>query len=186
MQSLSRSGIGYRTHLMGAARAEAFRRCLAANPRFGEVSVQLSMRARTDRRHYVTFTPANPKRVEAILTRQQDTRARRAEKEGEWYLWAEDPDHGFWWCRSASGNVYEVEPRVGTCTCPDHEYRCQGNGVRCKHLIAFHAGIGEFHRAIAWDRGPLPEPFGPAEACGNELPPDPDWAERCERFSDEW
>lgn len=31
---------------------------------------------------------------------------------------------------SESGSQYDIDVLVGTCTCPDHEYR----GVRCKHL----------------------------------------------------
>jgi len=59
---------------------------------------------------------------------------------------------------SASGNEYTVDPRDGTCTCPDNGYR----GARCKHLRRV---------AVEITRGELPPPgrlSGDCAACGRE------------------
>jgi hypothetical protein len=29
------------------------------------------------------------------------------------------------------------------CSSPDFEYRCRNSGIRCKHLVAVNAGLGQ-------------------------------------------
>lgn len=36
--------------------------------------------------------------------------------------------------QSTSCEAYTVS--AASCTCPDHQYRCAGRGLRCKHRVA--------------------------------------------------
>lgn len=146
MEILSQNGGQFRTKLLTRDQASRFAKCLTANARFGAAEVCESTRAKSpDRRFFVAFAPSNPERREAILTRQQDARTERALGEGSEYVWMQDKDGGraFLWLLSTSGEVYEVDPGGRSCSCPDFTYRCRPAGLRCKHLIALSAGLGE-------------------------------------------
>ena len=76
----------------------------------------------------------------ALLQQHQDARAERAATQG--FTFCADKDSGrlFFWCWShTSGEVYEVTPQ--SCNCPDHEFRCKANGLKCKHRIALQAAL---------------------------------------------
>lgn len=155
MLSISRSaGAYYRTRLLTADRAARFAACLSANAAFCDVAAVRSERAKCDVDHFVSFRPVSRERQAHMLERQQDTREQRAEEQGNSYQWVADKigyqwvadkigGRGFFWLLSTSGEVYEVHP-AGTCSCPDFHYRCEPNGLRCKHLIALDQGRGVF------------------------------------------
>jgi predicted nucleic acid-binding Zn finger protein len=96
--------------------------------------VSESPRAKGERRFYVVYHSADPKQRAALLQRQEDKRAARAEAELDQYLIVPDEGRRFFWVQSASGEVYSVTHF--DCTCPDHEYRCREAGIRCKHQSA--------------------------------------------------
>jgi predicted nucleic acid-binding Zn finger protein len=142
MQSLTHRGIRFRTRCLPHAQAERFAACLAANERFRDVEVVESARAKGERRHFVEFLPANPERLAAMLSRQQDARQQRADTEGRDYVFALDKNAGrvFAHCfNPSSGQVYETTEH--TCSCPDWEWRCSSLGLSCKHQLALAAAL---------------------------------------------
>ena len=70
MEILSQTGAFYRTKLMAIEAAARFAKCLQANERFAEVTIETSSRAKSDKKYFVQFQPANDARVDAILARQ--------------------------------------------------------------------------------------------------------------------
>src|SRR5207248_8599080 len=124
--------------------AARFAQCVSANPRFTEVSVGSSSRAKGDACWFVSFRPVSEERQADMAARQQMPREERALTEGSAYVWVLDKDGGraFFWLMSASGEVYEVDPQGRSCSCPDYRYRCEGTGLKCKHLVALEAGLG--------------------------------------------
>ena len=40
-----------------------------------------------------------------------------------------------------AGETYEVDCQGRSCSCPDAVYRCQPNGLKCKHAIAAVAAV---------------------------------------------
>lgn len=141
MEMLSKHGCQYRTRLMLHNQAERFARCLRNNPAFGNAFVSESATATSDRRFFVAYHPANPKRLAELLDRQQAKREVKALTEGHGYLFVLDDTGAFHWCLSTSGECYEVSE--AGCSCPDAEYRCRAAGIQCKHQIALKAGVGE-------------------------------------------
>jgi hypothetical protein len=147
VEILSKNGGQYRTRLMTQEHAEQFAACLRANSLFDGVMVYESPTAKTERRHYVVYHPSDPDACAAILQRQQQKRADKARAEAQDYLFVRDDQTGrFYWCMSASGEVYEVTDF--SCTCPDFEYRCREAGVHCKHQVAL-ADLTEREHALA-------------------------------------
>lgn len=142
------SGVVYfRTKLLRYDRARRFAKCLKANPRFCEATVEPSVKARGQACHFVQYRPHNPDRQYQQIDRQQEKRLQKALTEGRCYQWHLDTDgrRPFYWCLSTSGEVYEVTS--GDCTCPDYEYRCtKVYSLRCKHILALEA---------AYERGEL-------------------------------
>ena len=132
----------FRTKCMVLAQAARFAKCLEGNSRFLGVEITESTRAKSDKRWFVAFTPSNPERVQAILDRQQDARAQRAAEQTFSFMLDKDGGRPFLWCYShASGETYEVDCQGRSCSCPDHEFRCKPNGLKCKHQIAAAAAI---------------------------------------------
>lgn len=130
----------FRTCLMKLEPAARFALCLEANPRFCAVEIQTSRRAKGERKYFVTYLPANPERVEAMVDRQQQARARRADEQE--FVFCHDGDHDFYHCHSvASGEVYETT--LNSCSCPDHTFRCHSSGLACKHRLALGDHIRE-------------------------------------------
>lgn len=128
----------YRTKLLPLERAARFAKCLLANNRCTGVEIQTSKRATSDSRYYVTWLPANPARVEAMLDRQQAARIQRADTQA--FTFCRDTEHDFHHCHShASGEVYEVT--LQSCTCPDFERRCAPHGIVCKHVLALASAV---------------------------------------------
>src|SRR5262249_8402500 len=82
----NRGSLTYRTKVLPKAEAEAFARCLPANPNFARVEVTESARAKGEARFVVEFLPANPERIAEMVDRQQDRRQAKAEGEGRQYL----------------------------------------------------------------------------------------------------
>src|SRR5690242_16856883 len=124
--------LSYRTKLLPIERAAAFCRALSANPRFTEVTIETSTRAKSDARYYVQFLPASEARRADMLTRQQDARAERAATQGFTFCLDKDAGRPFFWTWShSSGEVYETTEH--SCSCPDHQFRAAPNGLKCKH-----------------------------------------------------
>lgn len=132
-QFTAREGASYRTKLMAQPQAEAFARCLAANPRFAAVDVRESARAKNPTaRHYVTFAPATLARRQDLLRHQQQSRSERAHAQAALYLVVRDPAGFYWVVNLASGSTHHTV--LGReCDCGDATYRCNGTAVLCKH-----------------------------------------------------
>lgn len=148
METLSRNGAQYRTQLMDRPQAEAFARCLKANPRFDGIFLAESARAKTARRWFVTYVPTSLERRSAILDRQQDARARRAQEQGARYEFVLDSSGRWSWCLNReTGEVYETTE--SDCNCPDHHYRCRPAGILCKHVHMLTSGAADIR---GWDQ----------------------------------
>jgi predicted nucleic acid-binding Zn finger protein len=140
MQSFTHAGCAYRpTKAMTEEAANRFAACLQANKAFTEV--QVCPAPRSHGKFIVTYVPVNEERRRAMLVRENDARLLRAYLEGGSYLFVADESARFFWCQSASGEVYEVTSR--SCTCPDHTYRGSRFGIPCKHILALTEGISE-------------------------------------------
>lgn len=152
MERISNQGeLGYRTKLMDIERASRFARCLGANERFAAVEIATSTRAKSDKKYFVTFLPSNPERLEEMAQRQQDARAERAATQGFSFILDKDAGRPFVWCHShTSGEVYELDCQGHACSCPDHEYRCRPNGLKCKHQIALTNAIASGENIRTW------------------------------------
>lgn len=141
MEIVSTEGVRFRTKLLAENRAKGFAACLERNPRFHDVQVHESTRAKNwYQRHYVTFAPASEERQQVMLDRQQASRQERAETEGLAYVFVLDRDsiQPFCWCfNPQSGETYETT--LFDCSCPDFRYRCQRVGMQCKHQLALAA-----------------------------------------------
>lgn len=169
MQTLSPSGVVYRTKALSADQAARFAKCLSANPNFGSVEVAPSPRAAG--KQIVTYVPANTARQAAMLAREVDKRAAKAAEEGQEYGFALDPDspQPFAWCfNPTSGETYEVT--LFDCSCPDYRFRLKGTAVRCKHMVTLSqvvAALPEFEtvgkRAEGGGDAAEPAPLTPAE-----------------------
>lgn len=131
----------FRTILLDIEQAGRWARCLAANARFTNVEIQISRRAKSaDVRYFVTWQPASPARQAAMMDRQQNLRARRADEEQ--FTFCHDGDHDFYHCLShGSGETYETT--LHSCSCPDHSFRCAPNGLACKHQLSLADHIRE-------------------------------------------
>jgi hypothetical protein len=125
------AGITFRSRLLTFQRATAWAKALEANPRFTEVSVVPSARAKSSTvRYYVTYMPSSLSRQQAILDRERLSRVKRAESETFAFTW--DADLGAFRCHSGtSGKEYEVT--VSSCTCGDWLGRGRANSLPCKH-----------------------------------------------------
>ena len=176
----SPAGISYRTKCLPKLQAERFAKCLAANPRFIDVDITQSLKAKSERCWFVTYRPVSEARQAAMVAMQQESREERALAEGANYVWCLDKDGGrpFYWLMGASGEVYEVDGQGRSCSCPDFVYRCAAlkgtrNGLECKHITALRHGLGtveEFRAGGCPQSGPTePEPV-PCERCGEPLP----------------
>ena len=101
------------------------------------MSIETSERAKSEKRYFVQFLPANVERVQEMLDRQQSAREERAQSQEFTFLL--DKEHGqpFFCCWShGSGEVYEIAGDGMQCSCPDYTFRCAGNGLKCKHIVA--------------------------------------------------
>lgn len=140
----------YRTQLLTKDAAERFSRCLLANPRYLKAEVEESGKAIGLKRFFVCSIPARKERRDAMTNALQDSRIRRAEIEGPDYRWHQDDyssRHGFVYCESISGEVYEVTHR--NCSCPDWEFRCRKARIQCKHQIAYAQWMADEGAALA-------------------------------------
>lgn len=152
METLTTTGmLTFRTKLLELDLAARFALCLQANPRFCAVEIQTSARKKSERKYFVTYLPTNEKRALAMLDRQQEARAKRAAEQE--FVFCHDGDHDFYHCHSlGSGEVYETT--LNSCSCPDHQFRCQPNGLACKHRLALGDHIRE-ERTVAFQ--PVPD-----------------------------
>lgn len=158
METISRAGVAYRTRGMELEAAARFARCLRANSRFQGVELREIGRAKSERKWFVSYIPANIARVVDMIRRQQDARAERASEQPFTFVEDRDSSQPFAWCHShRTGETYEVS--VFDCTCGDFRYRLEGTGVRCKHMIALSAAV-EAGQIGAFS-GPLSSPSGP-------------------------
>lgn len=123
--------ITFRSRLLTFQRASAFAKALAANPRFTDVAIVPSDRAKSQTiRYYVTYLPSNPTRQKAILDRERTAREKRAAVETFAFTW--DAALGAFRCQSStSGKEYETT--VSSCTCGDWINRGRQNSLPCKH-----------------------------------------------------
>lgn len=158
MRGIHQGKAGYRSHLMSRGQAERFAACVSANPQFTNAEVterQGSRFAQPERRWFVTYQPASPERVNAILQSAILSRLERAQNEGPEFVWCADPDAAFWHVMTCSGEVYEIDTEGRECSCADHQMRCKGAGIRCKHLLALDLHLGTYYSAF--QRVPAPQ-----------------------------
>src|SRR5256885_16375176 len=97
------AGITYRSKCLPKPKASRFANCVAANPRFTEVSIGHSTRAKGVNCYFVQFRPVSEERQADMVARQQTSREERAISEGSAYVWCRDKDGGraFFWLLSA-------------------------------------------------------------------------------------
>lgn len=146
----SNGSLSYRTKLMEEPKAERFAACLRSNARFTAVALVKSERAKTPK-FFVDFLPSSPECLEAMATRQQDARAERAATQQFSFILDKDAGRPFVWCHShSSGEVYELDCQGRSCSCPDHEFRCKPNGLKCKHQIALLAAVASGEGLRTW------------------------------------
>ncbi len=140
MEIMSHGTAKFRTRLMNSQRSTAFAKALIANPRFTDVAIHVSSKAKSSDRYFVVFRPASEAAQARLADNQQRDRELRAYSEGDGYLWCRD--NGFLWCLSTSGEVYSVTKH--SCDCPDSIYRRDGSRgeVCCKHVVALRNGLG--------------------------------------------
>jgi len=125
----------HRTKCLTIDAAGRFAKCLMANSRFTDITIENSPRAKGDRAWFVRFAPSNPDRLQDLLDHHQDARARRACEQAFTFCLDKDAGRPFFWCHShQSGEVYEVTEH--SCNCPDAEFRLKGTGLLCKHSLA--------------------------------------------------
>jgi hypothetical protein len=135
MNSITNGTISYRTKCLTIDAAGRFAKCLGANARFTDITIENSLRAKGPRAWFVRFAPSNPDRVQDLLDRAQTARARRACEQEFTFCLDKDAGRPFFWCWShSSGEVYETTEH--SCNCPDAEFRLKGTGLRCKHQLA--------------------------------------------------
>lgn len=140
MQTLSSNGVSYRTQLMELAAAERFAACIRGNERFQGAEVVESGRAKagSPKRWFVSYQPASETRAAALILDQQGSRIERAEAQAANYEFVLDPTGRFFWTLNLiTGEVYETTE--GTCSCPDHTYRCRPAGLQCKHILILNS-----------------------------------------------
>jgi hypothetical protein len=138
-RTLTNATNGFRTRPLTLERAASFARCVRANRQYEQVEIVAS---RSPGKYCVQFAPTAQRRQEYLYDLQQESRRQRALAEGGQYLWFRDPDWpGYAVCFSVSGEHYLVS--MQTCQCPDWEYRCKANNIRCKHQIALHDALTE-------------------------------------------
>lgn len=145
-QTITKDGVFYRTKLFrNFQKADAFKKCLTANPGFTGVSIEDGANTKGPA-WFIQFRPAGRDRQVDMLEREMDKRALRAETEGMNYVFVRDADKPYLlWCYNPkSGEVYEVT--TFDCSCPDYEFRCRAAGLKCKHQQA---------RQLQADRGVL-------------------------------
>jgi hypothetical protein len=135
MEMLSSQGAEYRTQLITLQQAQRFAACLRSNKRFAGVRICESARARSEKRWFVAFSPSSTARAEAILHRQQDSRAARAVSQT--FTFAGNSREVFVYSHK-SGNTYSLDPDGYGCVCEDSIHRCQGK-ILCKHGVAWLA-----------------------------------------------
>lgn len=135
MDMMSSRGAQFRTQLMPLQQAQRFAACLRANRRFTGVEIRESNRTRAEKRWFVAFAASSVARAEALLQRQQDSRAARATSQT--FTFAGNSREVY--CYShASGNTYSLDADGRGCCCEDSIHRCQGQ-LLCKHGIAWLA-----------------------------------------------
>jgi hypothetical protein len=134
---LTARGAEYRTQLMILPQAQRFAACLRGNARFAGVRICESARVRSEKRWYVAFSPSSTARAEAILHRQQESRAARAVSQS--FTFAGNSREVFVYSHS-SGMTYSLDPDGRGCCCEDSIHRCGPSGkILCKHGLAWLA-----------------------------------------------
>lgn len=136
MEMMTGRGAEYRTQLMILQQAQRFAACLRANARFAGVRICESNRTRSEKRWFVAFSASSTARAEALLQRQQDSRAARAVSQN--FTFAGNCREVFVYSHS-SGNTYSLDPDGRGCCCEDSIHRAGPAGILCKHGIAWLA-----------------------------------------------
>lgn len=131
MTILSSRGVQFASRALPLPQAMSFLACVSANTtRFRDATIKPAPR-RSDR-FIVTYEAVNPEVAERIRAAAQAERDGRAEDQRELYA-IRRYGQGFQVVNLESGKVYDVDPTRALCSCPDHHYRCAGNGLHCKH-----------------------------------------------------
>lgn len=133
MKNITSGQVFHRTTLLVQSRALAFARCLDANPLFQSVTVEISARAKSEKRFFVQYHPTSAARQLDLIQGEMDAREERAHQEADNYRLVA----GYLW-NLISGAVYETTDH--SCDCPDHQYRGAAVGP-CKHIRMVRAGL---------------------------------------------
>lgn len=76
----------------------------------------------------------------SAVAEQLDERVDRAMTEP---LQIEELAPGMYEVTTVAGETYKVDPSLGACECPDHEYNVGDvDGVVCKHVLAVVTRVG--------------------------------------------
>jgi len=121
-----------RTRKMSIAKARAFAKALAANPRHFASTIEVL--AAHGNAAYVEFIPASAKTIFNLLQQKQFEREQRAHYIRRAYRWRRI-GHQTWTCTKPDGTVYTqylYDPC--RCTCPDWP-TINSVGGKCKHII---------------------------------------------------
>ncbi len=78
------------------------------------------------------------------VSEAQEARTAKAISEGPDMQWRKSPAG---WVVETAGGCYEVTER--SCSCPDHQRRCAGTEIRCKHRVALAIRLAEDAARIA-------------------------------------
>lgn len=134
----SSRGISFRTRPMTETKAQTFAQCLAANPTFVNVD---TIPSRSAGKFVVVYQCASESRRAELLQGQQDARLVRAAEQAHGYVFVRG--EGFDWCFKLEDDCdpYQVSDRE--CTCRDFHWRCEENGLKCKHQQMRHHGFCE-------------------------------------------
>lgn len=146
MKRITSNQVFHRTALLTEARAFSFARCIQGNALFQSVTVEISDRAKSEKRYFVQYQPTSTARQLDLLQGQMDAREQRAQGQaGNYRLVA-----GYVW-NLTSGDVYETTEH--TCDCPDHTFRGAVVGP-CKHIRMVRTGLVA---PLETEAAPLPE-----------------------------
>ena len=136
METITSQGAAFRTQLMTLPQAQRFGACLRANRKFTAVQVCESGRTRAEKRWFVMFSPSSTARAEALLHRQQSSRAERAATQS--FTFAANSYEVYCYSHK-SAMTYSLDTDGRGCCCEDSIHRCEPARILCKHGIAWLA-----------------------------------------------
>ncbi len=130
--------VTYRTRKpLTEAKANAFARLVAANPRFLDSTV---VRSKKVNHFHVCFLPASIARIEIMLTAEDNKDVAAQKRDGRRFVYSELSNKpGVFSCAGITGNYETTLNYSCSCTCPQYKYRRNSYGGECKHIKELRA-----------------------------------------------